>query len=158
MGNNLTLTGAYAGVLTKTDFGVVDTAVVTTAWTRLGSYTVQAGEAIELGWGSNGTQSDAVGRIYAKFQTSAPADVNGRFRILIETPDGRLVDDGYIFEAHTNALAASTDRTKQVPFPKTFKAATEDKKIVIEFKADAAATIEADNVTIYIDVTRYTVA
>lgn len=148
------------GVLTKSDFGLANTTLVAGSWVRLGAYTVVAGEAIELGYGDDSRVSDSMSRIYAKLQTTTPAECAGRLRILIEHPDGRMVDDGYIFENHSNALGASTDRTKQVPFPRTRKAATEDKRIVIEFKLDTGgltAMTLADS-TIFIDVTRYTVA
>lgn len=161
MANNVTITGAYMGTLTKSDFGLANTTLVAGAWVRVGAYTVVAGEAIELGFGDNDNVSDALARIYTKFQTVTPAECPGRLRVLIEHPDGRMVEDGYVFESHSNALGASTDRTKQVPFSRKRKAATEDKKIVLEFRLDVGSALTAMTVAtseIYIDVTRYTVA
>lgn len=148
---------SYQSALTELELIKANLALTQGIYNRVGVYTVQAGEAIELGYGANGTQSDATGRVYAKFQDATPAEIKGSMRLTLEDAQGRVIR--YISEFRTEALSASTDRTKQIPFPMSHIGATEDKRIVLEFKPDAAGkTMVAANSVITMDITRYIVA
>lgn len=156
--NNLVIKDAYPGALTGLQMLLADVICLATIYNRLGYYTVQAGEAIELGVGMNGSQSDANGRIFVNLNATGPVAIPGSIRFSIEDAQGRNLR--YIWEGRTEGLSAnSTDRSKQVPFPRTYYAATEDKRIVMEFKPDANATVESTTISpMVIDITRYILA
>lgn len=146
---------AYQSAFTEKDLIPADVTLSAGIYNRVGAYTVQAGEAIELGYGSNGTQSDATGRIYMLLKSSS-AEIKGTVRLTLEDAQGRVLR--YIAEYRTEALSASTDRTKQIPFPMTHIVGTEDKKFVLEFKPDAAATLAKAQSVVTMDITRMVVA
>lgn len=124
-------------------------------FTRLGARVIQAGELLSLGYGSQSGQQDAQGRIFADVRDNGTApglQVNGTFRITAYTPQDRPLV--ILAEFRTEALNQnSADRTKLLPWPESIYQVSEDKKIVIEFKPDATATISNVNTKMVIDIT-----
>jgi hypothetical protein len=146
----------YRGAFTKTD--LISAATKTTVageYVRLGVYTVQAGEIISIGYGMLSGQDNAVGRIYMDLKdgSATPAALNGTVRLSAFSAQDRPQE--ILFEARTEAINNNgTDRTKQMPFPEHDLWLTEDKKLVLEFCCDTAATLTKANCTILMDITR----
>lgn len=125
---------------------------------RTGEYDTKAGEAVCVGWGGQSGQESAQGRIFMKLMDdqATPVLINGLIRMSIYSPQDRPIE--ILGEWRTETLYTNeTDRTKQISFPEHAAGATEDKKIVLEFKADASATLVKANSKIVMDITRYTV-
>lgn len=127
-------------------------ALVAGQWTKLGELITPAGMYRSIGFGTSSAQSDATGRIYCKLNTNTPAEITGRLRIAIFTPQDRnLVTLG---EWHSSALDQNaTDRSKQLPNPEMRQAIGKDYKFVFEFKADTAGTVTKADSVIVIDST-----
>lgn len=143
----------FSSALTENDLMTGDVAVVTDGFVKIGSYKVLAGQLVTLGNGNIVTMSDAIGRIYCKFQDASPAEVKGILRIAIHSPQDRPIL--IVREYRTELLNTSaTDRTKQLPFPQWGNNwVQKDKLIVLEFMADTAATIKKANSDILFDIT-----
>lgn len=150
-------TEMYRSAFTEAD--LIDSAtvnVIAGQFVKLGEYQVQAGEMISTGYGEQSGQDSAQGRIFMKFQTATPTEIKGMVRLQAYSPQDRPIE--IIGEWRTELLNTNaTDRTKQLPLPEHIVALTEDKKFVLEFKADADAALDKANSTIIMDITRYTV-
>jgi hypothetical protein len=143
----------YRSAFTKNELISGDIVLSAGQYNKLGQYVVQAGEQISIGYGSQGGMDNAVGRIYAMLNTSVPAEIKGKLRLSIYSPQDRPMR--IIWEMRTEALnTVATDRTKQTPLPESIELVTEDKKIVLEFLPDAAATLSKAQSTLFFDITQ----
>lgn len=143
----------YRSAFTKNELITGDIALVTGQYNRLGQYVVQAGEQISVGFGALSGMDNAIGRIFAVFNTAATAEIKGKVRLSIYSPQDRPMR--IIGEWRTEALNTNaTDRTKQTPLPEGIELVTEDKKIVLEFLPDAAATLAKAQTNLFFDITQ----
>lgn len=118
----------------------------------LGMYEVPAGELVSIGYGNLAGQESATGRIYIDLQ-SATGAVEGLVRISAFSPQNRPYE--ILREYRTETLRQNaSDRTKQIPFPEHELYVSEDKKIVLEFIADSAVTVDKSKSTILMDITK----
>lgn len=123
--------------------------------TRIGEYIVEAGEKVSLGLGSYSSLQDAVGRIYVDLKDDADANADGVVRFSVYSPQNRHIKT--LKEFRTERLRqGATDFSKAFPLPKSDFNLTEDKKLVVEFIADANVTISATNSDGLFDVTLFT--
>jgi hypothetical protein len=129
--------------------------VVCTAgsFTQLGEYQVLPGDMIALGYSDLDDQSGAVGRIYVKLSTSAPAEIPGTYRLsLMSEADRQLSIE---FECRTEITDSNpTDRTKQLPFEVSATWLTNYKRFQLSFSPDATATVALANSVILVDITK----
>jgi hypothetical protein len=152
----------FPGALTKADLfntaglaaGGASIALLANQFNKLGERIIQAGERIEIGFGALSGMDNAVGRINIKMMDTAgtPVEIKGLIRLTALTPQNRFLET--VFELRSEqANANSTDRTKWRPLPEQNVVLTEDKKFVLEFWPDAAATLSRANSEVLIDVT-----
>jgi hypothetical protein len=140
------------GSINQADIMPATVTLVTGQYCKIGEVVCPAGLYKSIGFGASNSQSDAQGRMYVKLSTSAPAEITGKFRISIFSPQDRNMYT--IFEAPSAALNQNVaDRTKQIPMPETNYAIGKDYKFVFEFKPDTAGTITLANSVIQIDTT-----
>ncbi|MDP4170145.1 MAG: hypothetical protein Q8906_06000 [Bacillota bacterium] len=145
----------FRSALTTADFMTGTVACTQGLFTRLGARVIQAGELLSLGFGNQSGQQDAQGRIFVDIRdnTASPgAVVPGVVRLTVYTPQDRPLVILAEFRVET-LNQNSADRTKQLPFPESIYQLSEDKKLVIEFKPDATATISNANTKMVIDIT-----
>jgi hypothetical protein len=145
----------FRSALTTSDFMTGTVACTQGLFTRLGARTIQAGELLSLGFGTQSGQQDAQGRIFVDVRdnTASPgAIVPGVVRLTVYTPQDRPLVILAEFRVET-LNQNSADRTKQLPFPESIYQLSEDKKLVIEFKPDATATVSNTNTKMVIDIT-----
>lgn len=146
----------FRTALTKNDLMSGDTVLTAGQFVKLGERKIEAGELLAVGFGQESGQNNAQGRIYMDLKTSASAAIAGTVRLQAYSPQNRpLVILG---EWRTETLSTGAgDRTKQVPFPEDIYWLSEDKKLVLEFAADAGATVAKAQSTILMDATEETV-
>lgn len=142
----------FRSSFTKADLMSGDVVCTAGQYNKLGEYVVPAGLHVGLGFGPDGGQESAQGRLFMDLKTSAPAAVVGTVRLSVFSPQNRSLV--VLDEWRTEALVASTDRTKQIPLPFNGIWVSEDKKYVLEFNPDATATVAKAQSTITIDMTR----
>ena len=145
----------FRSALTTTDFMTGTVACTAGLFTRLGARVIQAGELLSLGFGNQSDQAGAQGRIFVDIRdnTANPgAVVPGIVRLTVYTPQDRPLVILAEFRVET-LNQNSSDRTKQLPFPESIYQISEDKKLVIEFKPDATATVSNTNTKMVIDIT-----
>lgn len=135
-------------------------ALIKDEWKIIGQVVVPADQLIGLGYGGNGMQDAAPGRLFVKLMdtTATPVAVTGQFRIEIQSSNdlplgGRpvLID----YDLATTSLGA-TNRTERLPLPFNNVMLSKDKKFVFKVKNNAASaqTLSRANSTIEIDVTK----
>lgn len=133
-----------------------DVSVIVNRWVEIGEYVVEAGLYYTPGWGFSTSQSDADGRIYAKFIDDTAGNVTeetGVLRVVAYTPDDMPI--GVLFESRTESLNSSaTDRTKQMPFPKLPIKLGLNYKYKFFFKSDASDILQKAYCVILIDITK----
>jgi hypothetical protein len=121
--------------------------------TKLGEYKVQAGEVIGMGYGDSAELHNAVGRIFASLKTDASADVKGKLRFSIYSPQNRPMQ--ILGEYDLDIINDNeTDRTKQRPLPFNKIFITEDKKLVCELISKTDVTVSKANSKMLFDVTQ----
>lgn len=152
--------GQFRSALTQNDLITnATTAVVAGQFNKLGERKIEAGEELSVGYGQQDGQESAQGRIFADIRDNAAspgAVVPGVFRLQVYSPQNRPMF--ILGEWRTETLSTgSGDRTKQVPLKEDQYLLTEDKKLVLEFMPDAAATIGKVNTKILLDTTEYEV-
>lgn len=119
---------------------------------KLGERKVEAGELITIGFGMQSGQQSAQGRIYMDIQNSTPAALEGTLRLSVYSPQDRPLK--IMGEWRTETLRTGAgDRTQQVPLPENLTWLSEDKKLVLEFEADASGTVSKTNTNILLDTT-----
>lgn len=143
----------FRSALTQND--LISAATVTLVagqFIKLGEYKIQAGEQISIGYGQQSGQESAQGRIFMDIRNATPTSIKGVVRLQVYSPQNRpLVILG---EWRTETLSTgSGDRTKMVPLPEDIYSLTEDKKLVLEFMADATDTVTKTQSTILFDTT-----
>jgi hypothetical protein len=147
----------FRSALTVNDFMSPAGTVACTGgiFTRIGARIIQAGELLSLGFGPQGGQNDSQGRIFVDMRdnsASPGAVVPGVVRLTAYTPQDRPLVILAEFRVET-LNQNSADRTKQLPWPESIYQISEDKKLVLEFKPDATATIAQANTKMVIDIT-----
>ena len=146
--------------LQASDFTTTTTAVITTQFTKIGSYTVPAQTEITVGFG-NAANADNQGYLYyVSYYSGGTAASNGMMRIVVANSEETRLHK--VFEERTDVLGGSaTLRTQKVPLPEIVdygalgRRPREDDKIQIWFKADTAGTFSPTISTIYVPVTIY---
>lgn len=146
----------FRTALTKADLVAADTVLVAGQFVKVGERKIEAGELLAIGYGQESGQNNAQGRIFMDLKTAASAAIAGTVRLQAYSPQNRpLVILG---EWRTETLSTGAgDRTKQVPLPEDIYWLSEDKKLVLEFNADAGATLAKTQSTILLDATEETV-
>jgi hypothetical protein len=141
------------GKLLATDLLAEDVACPVGKYTYMGAYTVKAGEVIFPGYGAAQNLDDAVGRIYMKFQKAGPTEVKGEVQLAILSPQDIPL---YVYGTwRTEDLNTdASNKTLQLPFPKSDIGLSKDKKLALYFKSDTADTIDVSICTILMDITR----
>jgi hypothetical protein len=125
---------------------------------KLGEYQVPAGEELSIGYEQHSAQDTAVGRAYFDLKDGAgtPAVIPGMIRLTVYSPQNRPLRVLYEWRTEKAGQGAS-DMTLRIPVPESPYNIREDQKLVLEFIADAAATLTKANCTILLDVTKYVV-
>jgi hypothetical protein len=145
----------FRSALITSDFMTGTVSCTAGLFTRLGARTIQAGELMSLGYGSQSGQGDAQGRIFVDLRdnTASPGvQVAGTVRLTAYTPQDRPLV--ILAEFRTESLNQNnSDRTKLVPWPESIYQLSEDKKLVMEFKPDATVTVSNTNSKMVIDIT-----
>lgn len=149
----------FRSAMTHAD--LIDSDTVSTIvgqFVKLGEYQVQAGEEVALGYGPHTSQENAVGRTYMLFKDgeATPGEIKGLVRISAYSPQDRPLKVLAEFRTEQTSQGA-TDVTLRIPNPENVFNLREDQKIVLEFKADAAATLTKANCSVLVDVTKYVV-
>ena len=146
----------FRTALTKADLMTGDVVLTAGQFVKVGERKIEAGELLAIGYGQESGQNNAQGRIFMDLKTAASAAIAGTIRLQAYSPQNRpLVILG---EWRTETLSTGAgDRTKQVPLPEDIYWLSEDKKLVLEFAADAAATVAKAQSTILLDATEETV-
>lgn len=145
----------FIRVLNKTDFGLTaDVALITTDFTKIGSYKVPAQQMIS--WGADEFVTGGVqglpGQIDAKDVT--PAVIPGVVRLAMTDATG--IKKVVVLEERIERFNQSpSDRTKAVLIRETLETAKQDSFLTIEMKSDAAATLKFANSTVILPVTVY---
>jgi hypothetical protein len=146
----------FRSALTQNDLvATATTAAIAGQYVKLGERKIEAGESLSIGFGSQSGQESAQGRIFIDIRdngTSPGLVINGTVRLQVYSPQNRpLVILG---EWRTETLrTGSGDRTKQIPLPEDIYSLTEDKKLVLEYMADAAQTVGKTNTIVLLDTT-----
>jgi TRAP-type C4-dicarboxylate transport system substrate-binding protein len=71
------------GSLNQVDCMTASTALVVGQYNKIGEVVCPAGLYKKIGFGQSVSQSDAQGRMYAKLQTAASAEITGKLRISV---------------------------------------------------------------------------
>ena len=146
----------FRSALTQNDLiANATTSGIAGQYVKLGERKIEAGEALSIGFGQQSGQESAQGRIFIDVRDNAAspgAVINGTIRLQVYSPQNRpLVILG---EWRTETLrTGSGDRTKQIPLPEDIYQLTEDKKLVLEYMADAAQTVGKTNTIVLLDTT-----
>jgi hypothetical protein len=142
----------YRSAFTKDNLMTGDISVDNSSYKTIGSYKVEAGQTIRIGWGDNSSQEGAEGRIYMNIKDSTNVNLDGKLRFVVLTPQKRHLRT--LAEYRTETLRTVTDdRQKQIAFPFTnMPRLSEDKILSVEFLADATKTLSKTNSTITFDV------
>lgn len=122
--------------------------------TKLGEYVVRAGEMVSIGYGEQKGLHDATGRIFAKLLDSASAELRGKLRLSVFSPQDR--PELILAEYDTDIVNDNeTDRTKQTPFAEHGAMIREDQKLVLEFIAKADGAVDKSKSKVLFDTTQY---
>lgn len=119
---------------------------------------IKAGEEIAIGYGSQNSLNNAVGRLFAKIMDNqaTPALARGLLRISLWSPKNRPLE--IMYEGRTERLSqGETDYSQRVPMSEHELNAVEDQFIVFEFVADENVTISRANSECLLDTTVYVV-
>ena len=142
----------YRSTLNQSQLVVTSTACLAGQMNLLGEYKILPGELIAMGYGSDGTQSNAIGRIYAYIATSS-AESPGLIRIVAMSATDRQYE--IVWEGRTEIIDQNaTDRTKELPMELFNLFLSENKRWALFFQPDANATITQANSVVRIDITR----
>lgn len=143
----------YRSALNQVDLITSPTTTATIAgqFVKLGERKIYAGEMIALGVGEASGQDNAVGRLWMDIKNATVA-VEGTIRLSIFSPQNRPLVVLHEFRTET-LRSGTTDRSLMVPLPVGTAWASEDKKIVLEFQADASGIVDRAQTKILIDTT-----
>jgi hypothetical protein len=142
----------YRSTLNQVQLVVTSTACLAGQMNLLGEYKVLPGELIAMGFGSDNTQSNAIGRAYIYIATSS-AESPGVVRLVAMSATDRQYE--IVYESRTEIVDQNaTDRTKQLPFELFNLFLSENKRWALYFQPDSNATITQANSVVRIDVTR----
>jgi hypothetical protein len=142
----------YRSTLNQVQLVVASTACLAGQMNLLGEYKILPGELIAMGYGSDSTQSNAIGRIYMTINTVS-AESPGVVRIVAMSATDRQYE--IVYESRTEVVDQNpTDRTKQLPFELFNLFISENKRWALFFQPDANATITQANSVVRIDITR----
>jgi len=145
--------------LQASDFSSTATSVVTTDYTKIGSYTVPAQTEVAVGYGTP-REPENQGYIYFVSKDTGGSALEGMLRIVVANSEETRLHK--VFEERTDVLSGSaTLRTQKVPLPEVLnygalgRRPREDDKIQLWLKADSAGTWSPTQSTVYIPVTIY---
>lgn len=143
----------YRSAITEAKLiGAASTAVIANNYIKLGEYKVEAGELISIGFGEQSGLDSAQGRIFMSLKNSGGTVIHGHVRMAVHSPQNRPMM--ILGEYRTETLADNPgDRTKQTPLPENKYWLSEDKKLVLEFMADANDTVDKSKSDILFDTT-----
>lgn len=143
----------YRSTLTQNDLVATSTACLAGQMNLLGEYKIVPGELIAMGYGSDNTQSNAVGRMYMFIGVAGPTESPGVVRLVAMSATDRQYE--IVYESRNEIVDANpTDRTKQLPFEQFNLFLSENKRWALFFQPDVNSTITKAATTIRIDVTR----
>lgn len=168
LGKGISALGGIAGVggkqgrlktLQAADFATTATACITTDYTKIGTYTVQAQTEVAVGFG-NAREPDNQGYIYVVSKNDHDAALEGMLRIMVANSEETRLHK--VFEERTDVLSGSaTLRTQKVPLPEVTaygalgRRPREDDKIQLWLKVDSAENFSPTISTVYVPVTIY---
>lgn len=142
----------YRSTLNQVQLVVTSTACLAGQMNLLGEYKILPGELIAMGYGTDNTQSNAIGRAYIYIAT-AGAESPGVVRLVAMSATDRQYE--IVYESRTEIVDQNaTDRTKQLPFELFNLFLSENKRWALFFQPDTNATITQANSIVRIDVTR----
>lgn len=140
--------------------GAATVTLISGEWKTIGEVVVPADQLIGLGYGGEGTQDQAPGRLYVdlKDNSQTPAAITGQFRIEIQSSNDMPLGSRPVlidYDLATTALGA-TDRAGRLPMPFTNIFLSKDKKFVFKVKnsASSAQTLSRANSSVEIDITK----
>lgn len=148
----LTVDNPHRSALNTGNFALNGNALVDTVFAEIGRYTIPQGVGLALGYGAQQSQDTATGRAYMVIQSSVPAAIPGKVRIVIHDTQDREV--GTLMEARTETLSQSAV-TDRLPLPGGGTVLTQGYSFVVLMKPDAAGTPDAAECTILLDMTEY---
>lgn len=150
------IAGRNRATLKESDFIAADTVVTAGNFNYIGQVKQSAGVALRLGYGLQSGQDSAQGRIYADFQDSLAAAMDGTLRFVIMDPEDNYLSK--IIELETDELrTVKTDRTKQLGFSELIPRVFQDYSIGMYFKPNVSGTLSATNTDLLMSVTKFTV-
>lgn len=143
----------FRSALTESDLVSATTvSVLSGTFVKLGERKIEAGELLTIGYGLESGQNNAQGRIFVKIRDDVDAAIKGLIRLQIYSPQNRPLR--IMGEWRTETLeSGETDRALMIPLPENTSWLSEDKKLVLEFQADASATLSKANSEIMLDTT-----
>lgn len=147
-------TGQYRSTLNVAQLiSAAATVCVAGTFTQLGEYQVLPGDLIALGYSDLDDQSGAVGRIYAQFNATGPAEIPGTYRLsLMSEADRQLSIE---FECRTEISNNNlTNRPAQLPFEVSSTWLSNFKRFQLSFNPDTTATVQKALTTILVDITK----
>ncbi len=131
---------------------IVDgTSLLENAWIKLGEYQVDAGERITVGYGK-GMQDNAEGRIVLNLKDGSDANIPGTLRIAYESAQDLPIE--VLDEFASVDLLGGTSPSDKVVLNEKHSGITEDKKLVLYYKAEADATVSLANTSLNMAITR----
>ena len=143
----------FPNILNEDDLVTEGKTVSATDFTILGTKTVTAQQAIQVGQGGP-NQPDNQGYIRVTAEDVASGAMAGKIRI--DVSNSNATNNFTLMENRTDRLSvASTDRNLLVPLPAQFPIPTEDSLIKLLMKADTAANIGITDTVVIVPVTTW---
>lgn len=149
----------YPKTLQSADFQTSAVAVITSDFTKIGSYTIPAQQEINVGYGTS-REPDNQGYIYVVSKNTGASAMEGMFRVVVA--NANETKSVKVFEERTDVLSGSaTLKTQKVPLPEKDitglfgRRPREDDRIQLWLKVDTAGNWSPTTSTIYIPVTVY---
>lgn len=151
------MANTFSSAFTENDLMESTADVLAGKFVTLGEYQVTAGELIQIGYGKHDGQGEAQGRIYLDLETTtAGTKIDGLVQLIAYSPQDHPLS--VLAEFRSESLRnGENDRLQQRPLPVHQKALSEDRKLVLAFKADTNGTVSQTNSTLLMDVTKHLV-
>ena len=132
---------------TLSEFQIVNTDVKSSTYSKVAQYVVPAQQGIKFGKGAIINGVDTRGILKLEFQDANDNTIHGSVRLAYV--DANEVEKHVVVEKRTEELAEG------VRLGETEEGVKEDSKLIIEFKPDADATIDASKSSGLIPLTIY---
>lgn len=138
--------------LNKDDLITNGVAISASDYTIIGKKQVSAGQVMGFGFAADGSR--LIGTIYFTPKTSAPAAIAGYVRLV--HADANLNRRHVVWEGRTDDLSnGQTDPRLRAGLQAAEPCVPEDGYLILEMKADSAATISKTDSTILVDAYRF---